>query len=153
MKYQIMQSLIIGALLLAGTPTALRAQPYSIGWDVVAGGGATSISTQYTLSGTIGQWDAGGPLAGPQDSVTGGFWQVPGGPGLTIRVTSPTTVVVSWPAAALGCFVLQATSSLSAPNWAAVPLAVTYADGMDSITVTISTTDQFYRMISDCQNR
>ena len=30
---------------------------------------------------------------------------------MTIRFTSPTTVLVSWPAPALGCFMLQQTGS------------------------------------------
>ena len=41
-------------------------------WTVDAGGG-TSISDQYSLSGTIGQTDAG-MLSGGDYSLAGGFW-------------------------------------------------------------------------------
>ena len=46
---------------------------YAIPWWKVAGGGGTSTNGQYSLSGTIGQPDAGGPLTHGQHSVTGGF--------------------------------------------------------------------------------
>jgi len=153
MKNQTFKNLIAGALLLGGTQIALRAQQYSIGWDVIAGGGGTSANSQYSLSGTISQWDAGGPMTAGHDSLTGGFWKMPGGPVLTIQLTGPDTLTISWPVPVLGCFVLQQTTSLTAPNWVDVPTAVTFASGTDSVVVSIPGSDQFYRLLSNCQDQ
>src|SRR5579863_1043169 len=77
------------------------AQQYSINWYKVAGGGGTSSSGQYTLSGTIGQPDASGALTGGNYSLTGGFWaivqviQTSGAPTLYIS-HSGNTVTVYW---------------------------------------------------------
>jgi hypothetical protein len=40
------------------------AQTYSIDWYKIAGGGDTSTGGTYTVSSTIGQHDAGGPMTG-----------------------------------------------------------------------------------------
>jgi hypothetical protein len=92
---------ILVALLLAGSRSALHAQQYSIDWYKVSGGGGTSTNGQYSLSGTIGQHDAGGPMTGGNYSLTGGFWalyamQTPGLPLLYISRTGPSTVFVWW---------------------------------------------------------
>jgi len=58
-------------LLLWLTPTELFAQPYSIDWRKIAGGGGTSRGGQYSLSGTVGQHDAGNPSSGGNYSLTG----------------------------------------------------------------------------------
>lgn len=63
-----MMSLIL--LTLAATA---HAQSYAITWWTVDGGGGTSSGGSYTLSGTIGQPDAG-VLSGGTYSLTGGFW-------------------------------------------------------------------------------
>jgi hypothetical protein len=143
----------LGAFLVLVSAVALCAQNHTIDWSTIAGGGGTSAGNQYTLSGTIGQWDAGGPEVAGNYSLTGGFWQLPGGPLLTIRLTGPNTVVVSWPAAALGCFVLQQTASLTAPIWVNTPTPVAYANGVDSVVVPIPPTQQFYRLVSNCQDQ
>jgi len=90
--------LLIAGLLL---PFLGAAQTYSIDWYKIAGGGGTSTSGQYTISGTIGQHDASGPLTNSQYSVTGGFWslvqvvQTPGAPTLFIS-HSGDAVTVYW---------------------------------------------------------
>ena len=77
------------------------AQTYSIDWYKIAGGGGTSTGGTYSVSGTIGQHDAGGPMAGGNYSLTGGFWalisvvQTPGAPNLYIT-HSGNTVTVYW---------------------------------------------------------
>ena len=67
--------LMLGAWCLgpAFAPVA-RAQSYSLDWHKIAGGGGTSTGGVYAVSGTIGQHDAGGPMAGGNYSLTGGFW-------------------------------------------------------------------------------
>jgi len=49
------------------------AQSYELNWWTVDGGGGTSTGGSYTLSGTIGQPDAG-VLGGGTYTLIGGFW-------------------------------------------------------------------------------
>ena len=64
-------------LLALLVPVLGQAQTYSIDWYIVAGGGGTSAGTNgasvYSVSGTVGQQDASGAMAGGNYSVTGGF--------------------------------------------------------------------------------
>ena len=113
-----MNKLIVFLCLLA--PTLSRAQTYSIDWFKVSGGGGTSTNGQYSLSGTIGQQDAGGPMTGANYSLTGGFWslyavQTPGAPLLTITYIA-NQAVVSWSPSVTG-WTLQTNSSLGTTNW------------------------------------
>src|SRR6266481_7265796 len=87
------------------------AQSYSIDWFTIDGGGGTSTGGVYTVSGTIGQPDAG-HMSGGNFTIDGGFWgiiaavQSPGAPLLAITRTTTNTVAVSWPSPSMG-FVLQ----------------------------------------------
>ena len=45
------------------------AQTYSIDWSTIDGGGGTSTGGVYSVSGTIGQPDAGGPMTNGQYST------------------------------------------------------------------------------------
>jgi hypothetical protein len=63
-----------GALVLWASP--LLAQPYAIPRHIIAGGGGTSTSPLYTLSGVIGGVGAG-VMSGGTFTVTGGFWSMP----------------------------------------------------------------------------
>ena len=51
-----------------------NAQPFAIDWHTIDGGGGTSTGGVYSVSGTIGQPDAGGLMTNGQYSVTSGFW-------------------------------------------------------------------------------
>ena len=101
--------LIMCGLLIAGV-FSLQAQ-YSIDWYSIDGGGGTSTGGVYSISGTIGQPDAG-TLSGGNYTLQGGFWavvvavQTPGAPTLSIQMTATNSVVVSWPAPSTG-WVLQ----------------------------------------------
>src|ERR1017187_6229082 len=74
MKTQTLKSLVAGGLLFAAAQIALRAQKYLIDWYKVSGGGGTSTGGVFSVTGTIGQHDAGGPMTGGSYSLTGGFW-------------------------------------------------------------------------------
>ena|SRR5689334_6859512 len=127
------------------------AQNYSIDWYKIAGGGGTSTGGVYTLSSTIGQHDAGGPMTGGSYSLTGGFWalvavQTPGAPLLKITPTTTNTVVVSWPSPSIG-FVLQQNSSLTNPGgWANAPQTVNDNGTTKSIVVNPPTGNVYYRL-------
>src|SRR5687768_18612225 len=90
---------ILGGAILSMALT-LSAQNYKIDWFTIDGGGGTSSGGPYTLSGTIGQPDAG-TLAGGSFSLVGGFW---GGAFAVQQVGSPTlsiqpaggNVIISW---------------------------------------------------------
>jgi len=58
--------------VLAGGPAG---GVFSIPWSTIDGGGTLNATGgSYTLSGTIGQPDAGSPMTGGSFSLTGGFW-------------------------------------------------------------------------------
>lgn len=138
-----------GLGLLALTAFTARAQ-YSIDWYQVSGGGGTSVSAQYIVSGTIGQHDASGPMAGGNYSLTGGFWslcavQTPGAPTLFI-VRSGANAILSWSATAAG-FVLEHSCNLATTNgWSAVPAAPVNENGFSFVTNGIAPGNHFYRL-------
>ena len=67
----------LGLVCAFGLAISAFAQTYSIDWSTIDGGGGTSTGGVYSVSGTIGQPDAGGPMTNGQYSVTGGFWALP----------------------------------------------------------------------------
>jgi hypothetical protein len=140
-------TLWVGLLL----PAIGFAQQYSIDWYKIAGGGGTSTGSVYSVSGTIGQPDAGGAMSGGNFSVTGGFWsliavvQTAGAPWLTIT-HSGNSVIISWPSPSTG-FVLQQNSNLATTNW--TTSGVISDDGTNkSITITSLTGNLFFRLQS-----
>jgi len=64
---------IVAAALVCGAASLAHAQPFSIDWYTIDGGGGTSSGGSFVLSGTIGQPDAG-VLSGGAFTVYGGFW-------------------------------------------------------------------------------
>ena len=67
-------------------------QPCSVDWFKVAGGG-TSTGDVFTVTGTFGQHDAGGPMAGGGYSVASGYW---GQLDLTLFNTNGTAPVINF---------------------------------------------------------
>ncbi len=131
-------------------PTISFAQSYTIDWYKVAGGGGTSTGGTYSVSGTIGQPDASGPMTGGSYSLTGGFWalisvvQTPGLPNLIISHSS-NSVIVSWPDT--GSYTLQQNNNLAAPaGWTTSGYSITTANGTNSITITPPTGNLFFRL-------
>lgn len=139
--------LVLGLSLVA-TPALAQ---YSIDWYKIAGGGGTSTGGVYSLSGTIGQADAGA-MSGGNYSLIGGFWSIvaavptAGSPLLTITRTLTNTVVVSWPSPSTG-FVLQQNSDLTTPSWANAPQNPVDNGTTKSIVVNPPVGSLFYRLI------
>jgi len=137
-------------MALALTPLVAQAQTNcSIDWFTIDGGGGTSTGGVYTVSGTIGQPDAG-TMSGGNYSLTGGFWalyavQMPGAPFLTIAVTGPNTVVVSWLAGA-GSFTLQTNNNLNTSNWVNVGGTVNSNGGTNSVIINPPAGNLFFRL-------
>src|ERR1039457_6386404 len=95
-------------------------QSYSVDWYKISGGGGTSTGGVYSVSGTIGQHDAGGPMTGGNYSLTGGFWalyavQTPGAPLLTITYVG-NQAIVSWSPSVTG-WTLQTNNNLATGAW------------------------------------
>ena len=107
--------LFIACLSLLSTKLAV-AQTYNIDWHTIDGGGGTSTGGVYSVTGTIGQPDAGA-MSGGNFSLSGGFWgiiaavQTPGAPLLTITLSN-SFAIVAWPDNAAG-FRLENNSNLS----------------------------------------
>jgi hypothetical protein len=135
-----------GALLLA-LPLAVHAQ-YSIDWFTIDSGGGTSTGGDYSLSGTIGQPEAGMSITGGEFAMTGGFWpgvQVAGAPLLTIYLKSGNRAVVSWPSPSSG-FTLQQNAGLNAADWVTPSEAVTDDGTNKFIVVSPPLGHRFYRL-------
>lgn len=151
MKHRLWKDLIYLVLVIAFGGMIARAQNYSIDWYKISGGGGTSASGAYSVSGTIGQHDAGGPLTGGNYSLTGGFWsvltvvQTAGAPTLKLFLTATNTAVISWPWPSTG-WSLQQNGSLSTANWVTPPQTVSN-DGINNfVIVSPPVGSQFYRL-------
>ena len=108
---------------------ASHGQNYAIDWFTIDGGGGTSTGGVYSVSGTIGQPDAG-RLTGASYAIDGGFWgfvgavQTAGAPLLTIERLG-ANVRVFWPLPATG-YVLDQTTTLSGPPSSWLQVAFPY---------------------------
>src|SRR5213593_3378214 len=121
-----MKAILLAGLILSITAAAAQAQSYTIDWFTIDGGGDTSTGGVYSVSGTIGQPDAG-KMSGGNYAIDGGFWgiiaavQTPGAPLLTIT-RSGASVIVSWPSSPSTGFTLQQnTNGIATVNWSNTP--------------------------------
>ncbi len=140
---------LLSFLICCGVAGDALAQ-YSIDWYKIAGGAGTSTGGVYSVSGAIGQPDAGGAMTGGNYSLTGGFWsliavvQTAGSPTLTVS-HSGNSVIVSWPNT--GSFTLQQNSNLTATaNWTTSGYSISTSNGTNSITITAPTGNLFLRL-------
>ena len=124
-------------------------QSYSIDWNKVAGGGGTSTGGPYSISGTIGQHDAGGPMTGGNYGLTGGFWalfsvaQTPGAPTLYIS-GSGGMVTVYWQN--VSGWSLQQNHALTAPAGWSASSGVTTTNGTNYLNLTSPSGSLFFRL-------
>lgn len=150
MKKILLKFWLTVALMTLGA-SALHAQSYTIDWHTIDGGGGTSTGGVYSVSGTIGQPDAG-KLSGGSFTVEGGFWgllaavQTPGAPSLSIFRTSSNTVAVTWPSPATDWILQQNTNSVSSLTWSNV--TDTFQDDGTTKTLIVNppTGNRFYRL-------
>jgi hypothetical protein len=126
-----------------------RAQTYDLSWFSIDGGGGTSSGGAYSVSGTIGQPDAGA-LSGGNYTLVGGFWSAaatpsgPTAPQMSISV-SGQEIVISWPSPSTG-FTLQQNTSLNPAAWEAVQQTINDNGITKSITLSARTGSMFYRL-------
>ena len=147
MKTKLLSLCLLGLLTFV---CARSSAQYSIDWYSIDGGGGTSTGGVYSVSGTIGQHDAGGPMTGGNFSLTGGFWslyavQTPGTPVLSIKLTTTNTAMVYWPSPSTG-FNLQVNTNLTTMNWVTPAESVTDNGTIKYIMVNPPTGNRFYRL-------
>lgn len=72
------RSALLAALALTSTTAVADERGgFEMIWFTIDGGGAMyTEGGDFVLSGTIGQWDAGQPMAGGSFILTGGFWPI-----------------------------------------------------------------------------
>ncbi len=76
-KQTLFLTLLLMALLALAAPALARpGDGFSLAWWTVDGGGGRSMGGDFTLTGSIGQADAG-VMAGGEFELTGGFWSMP----------------------------------------------------------------------------
>lgn len=103
-----------------------QAQGYGINWFTIDGGGSASAGGTFSLSGTIGQPDAG-TLSGGSYSLAGGFWGITalpsaGAPRLFIQYSGGLATISWTPAAA--SYVLQVNDTLNPASWTNAPSGI-----------------------------
>ena len=141
-----MKNLLLGFAACLGLAASAFAQPYTIDWHTIDGGGGTSTGGVYSVSGTIGQPDAGVTMTNGQYSVTGGFWALPtavqitNAPTLTIVPATPGNATISCTPATPGFF-LQESFSLSPANW-----TNSLSGATNPIVVPATLPTKFYRL-------
>jgi hypothetical protein len=139
-------------LLASVSGAAAQAQNYAIDWLTIDGGGGSSTGGIYSVSGTIGQPDAG-RMSGGNFTLDGGFWgliaavQTPGAALLRVVLSSSNTVVVAWPSSSTG-FNLQENLQLGTANWALVTNVPTVVGSEKQVIVTPPVGNQFFRLKS-----
>ena len=143
----------IGLAAAFALAASAAAQNYSIDWFTIDGGGGTSTGGVFSVSGTIGQPDAGA-MSGGNYSLVGGFWgivaavQTPGAPLLSVERLGGS-VRVFWPLPATG-FLLDQTTGLASPPaaivWSQVPFPYATNATQISITVPSPVGNKFYRL-------
>ncbi len=149
MKNNMKRFLFISSIV--GLTSAAFAQSYSIGWQSIDAGSGTSTGGAYSVTGSIGQHDAGQTMTGGKYSVTGGFWslagtvQTPQAPLLRIYVTATNTAVLYWPSSSAG-FTLEQTQNLASTNWTAVPEPVSDDGANKAVVVAPVKGPRFYRL-------
>jgi len=139
------QMMILTGVAVCCTTAGLA--QYSIDWHTIDGGGGISTGGVYSVSGTIGQPDAGPTMTNGQYTLTGGFWalpqavQAPGAPLLSIAAAGPGFATISWTPGTGTNWVLQETLSMSPTNWADSPSGTT-----NPVVVPATVPSKFYRL-------
>ena len=127
------------------------AQTYSLNRSAVVNGGGQSAGGTYSLTGSIGQPDAGPALSGGNYALQGGFWSVVqvqqtlNAPFLRIVPNGAGSIQILWPNNP--GFVLQQTVNLTQTDgWSNANLPVTTLNGTNSVTIGTSAGSLFLRL-------
>ena len=141
----------VTVLVLWMIAVAASAQSYSVDWYSIDGGGGTSTGGVYSVTGTIGQPDAG-HMSGGNYSLDGGFWgiiaavQTTNAPFLSVSRTPANTVLVYWAYPSIG-FNLQQNPVLGSANWTSVTNAPAQVGQQWQVIVQPPSGNRFYRLL------
>lgn len=133
---------LLGMLYVPAAPLC------AIQWSTMDAGGCSSASALCSLTGTIGQPDAG-RASSANCVLEGGFWggaSDSGVPPLTIEVTA-TNVIISWPATA-GNWILQQSISGASGPWTEVTTPPTLVGGRMQVILPLSAAGYAFRLVS-----
>jgi hypothetical protein len=139
---------LMSLAVFGGAALSARAQNFAIDWFTLAGGGGASAGGVYSVSGTVGQPEAG-IHSGGNYSLSGGFWSIvpPSGPPPLLHIVrSGSEVVISWPAPATG-FELEQNADLSPANWTAVGTPPTTVGSEKQVLVSAPAGNRFFRLM------
>jgi len=149
---QTLTRVIVPLFLLLAAACSVQAQSYAIDWQTIDGGGGTSTGGVYSVSGIIGQPDAGA-MSGGNFTLQGGFWgliaavQTPDAPLLTITLNSQlSTINVSWPSPSTGWDLQQNINSVSSVNWSNVASDIQDDGTTKTLIVNPPVGNRFYRL-------
>jgi hypothetical protein len=137
--------------IVLGSGLCANAQNYSIYWFKISGGGGTSTGGVYSVSGTIGQPDAGASMSGGNYSLIGGFWslvaavQTTNAPRLNIS-RAGTSVVISWPYPSSGWALEQKANVVDSGFWSPSTYTISTNASVNSITIAAPTGSLFFRL-------
>jgi len=145
-------SLVVACCCLMLFSPGARAQSaqFSIDWYKISGGGGGSTGGVYSLSGTIGQPDAGA-MSGGNYSLAGGFWSIitaaaGGPPFLAISAGNGPVLIISWPASLSG-YQLQSTPSVLPVAWTNVPQSPTLSNGRYTVSILATNSAAYFRLV------
>jgi hypothetical protein len=136
---------LVASMVFLASVLITHAQSYSIDWSTMDGGGGTSTGGVYSVTGTVGQPDAG-VASGGVFTLHGGYWALPvavqttNAPVLLIVPCNPGLATVSWNPPTPG-YVLQESPTLTPPNWTNSPTVST-----NPIVVPAALPVRFYRL-------
>ena len=122
---------------------------FTLDWSTVDGGGTSSTGGVYSVTGTIGQADAGA-VSGGSFALQGGFWvtvavvQTPGAPVLSITASN-NTLILAWPAPSTR-FELQENPLLVSTNWTTVTTTPVVVGSQKRVIITSPVENRFYRL-------
>jgi len=149
---KVLGSALVGLASVFFVISPANAQSFAIDWFTIDGGGGTSTGGVYSISGTIGQPDAG-QMSGGSYTLDGGFWgiiaavQTPGAPLLSVSLSATNSVIVAWPAPSAG-FGLEQNSALGTTNWSSVTNVPAVVGGQNQVVVSPPVANRFYRLKS-----
>lgn len=142
----------IPATLWAAGVVTVSAQNYTTDWYTIDGGGGTSTGGVYSVSGAIGQPDAGPTMSSGNFTVDGSFWgiiaalQMPGAPLLSIARTTTNTVAVSWPSPSPGWTLQQNTNGIATVNWSNAPETIRDNGTAKTLIISPPIANRFFRL-------
>ncbi len=145
-----MTSSILAATAIFAASTTTFAQPFQLDWFTIDGGGGVSTGRVYTVSGAVGQPDAGA-MSGGQYSLQGGFWglvaavQEPSSPLLSVTSAGSGRVLLSWPYPSTG-FSLEQSANVGPATWMAATNAPGQVGDQWQVMVSPAGASCFYRL-------